>query len=67
MVVKFLQRIKFLSANQILDAANIDTIAYQYKLFKSFDGGLVEPEINMAEGSESTVNKEIFLFMRRFN
>ena len=56
-----------ISANQILDAANLDTFAYQDKLFTSFEGSLVEPEFNMTTGSEPTFNKEIFLFMRSFN
>ncbi|MDN5847842.1 MAG: exo-alpha-sialidase, partial [Candidatus Nitrosocosmicus sp.] len=56
-----------LFANQILDAANLDTIAYQDKLFTSFEGSIVEPETDMTESSESTFNKEIFLFMRSFN
>ena len=56
-----------ISTNQILDAANLDTIAYQDKLFTSFEGSLVEPENNLAEGSELTSNKEIFLFIRSFN
>ena len=56
-----------ISADQILDAANLDTIAYQDKLFTSFEGSLVEPEFNMTSGSEPIFNKEIFLFMRSFN
>jgi len=56
-----------ISANQILDAANLDTFAYQDKLFTSFEGSLVEPESNTTDGSESTFNKEIFLFIRGFN
>ncbi|CAN5782746.1 hypothetical protein BH23THE1_BH23THE1_05050 [soil metagenome] len=56
-----------MSANQILDAANMDSIANQDKLVTSFEGSLVEPEINKAEGSESTFNKEIILLMRCFN
>jgi hypothetical protein len=32
-----------LSANQIFDAANTDTIVYQDKLLTSFEGGRVEP------------------------
>ena len=56
-----------ISVDQILDAANLDTIAYQDKLFTSFEGSLVEPEFNMTTGSEPIFNKEIFLFMRSFN
>ncbi len=68
MVGRILQSIKFhLSVDQILDAANLDTIAYQDKLFTSFEGSLVEPKSNMTGGSESIFNKEIFLFMRSFN
>ena len=68
MVGRILQSIKFLYlADQILDAANLDTFAYQDKLFTSFEGSLVEPGFNMTGGSEPTFNKEIFLFMRSFN
>ena len=56
-----------ISVDQILDAANLDTVAYQDKLFTSFEGSLVEPGINMNVGSEPIFNKEIFLFMRSFN
>lgn len=56
-----------MSANQILDAANTDTIVYQDKLLTSFEGSRVEPEINKTEGSESTFNKKIFLLTRRYN
>ncbi len=55
-----------ISADQILDAANLDTFAYQNKLFTSFEGSLVEPGFNMTDGSKPTFNKEIFLFMRDF-
>ena len=56
-----------ISANQILDAANLDTFAYQDKLFTAFEGSLVRPEFNTTDGSEPAFNKEIFLFMRGFN
>ena len=57
-----------MSANQILDAVNTDTIVYRdNKLLTSFEGSRVELEINKAEGSESTFNKKIFLLTRRYN
>ncbi len=56
-----------ISANQILDASNLDTFAYQDKLFTSLEGSLVEPEFNATNSSEMTFNKEIFLFVRGFN
>jgi hypothetical protein len=56
-----------ISANQILDAANLDTFAYQDKLFTSFEGSLAEPGSKTTGVSEPTFNKEIFLFMRSFN
>ena len=49
--------------DQILDAANLDTIAYQDELFTSFEGSLVEPKL-YASGSEPKFNKDIFLFMK---
>jgi len=56
-----------LSADQILDAASLDTFAYQDKLFTSFEASIVEPEFNKTAGSQPIFNKEIFLFMRGFN
>lgn len=56
-----------LSENQIFDAANLDTIAYQDKLFTSFEASLIEPGSNTTDSYEPTFNKEIFLFIRGFN
>ena len=56
-----------ISEDQILDAANLDTFAYQDKLFTSFEGSLIEPGFNNSEGTEPTFNKEIFQFMRDYD
>jgi len=56
-----------ISDDQILDAANLDTFAYQDKLFTSFEGSLIEPGFNNSEGTEPTFNKEIFQFMRDYD
>jgi hypothetical protein len=56
-----------ISEDQILDAASLDTFAYQDKLFTSFEGSLIAPGFNYSEGTEPTFNKEIFLFMRGYN
>jgi hypothetical protein len=56
-----------LSENEILDAANLDTFAYQDKLFTSFEGSLLEPRPDATGSSELEFNKEIFLFIRSFN
>ena len=53
-----------ISANQILDAANLDTFSNQDNLFIALKGSLVKHEFNSTNGSELTFNKLIFLFMR---